>query len=697
MMRAGLPLAVILIAGFLAAPAAAQLDRAPKVRPRLVAEQTEIAPGKTVSVALVETIRPGWHTYWVNPGEAGEPTEIQWTLPSGWSASPIHWPYPKRIPTGPLMDYGYEGEPWLLVDIAAPAAAVPGQTVTLKADATWLVCKEVCIPEQATLTLPLSVTASPSAPYATVAEKFAAARAKLPMPSPWPTAFHAGPPLDLFIASQQLGTAQLRDARFFPLEQGDIVGMAEQKFAPAQDGLVLRFAGGPKAGALKTLAGVVVLTSDDGSVQAFEVKALPGIVPHASFAGTKSSDIGFAWALLFALAGGLILNLMPCVLPILAMKALSVASKAGADKREAAREGLSYGAGAILSFALLGMAVIVLRASGVAIGWGFQLQEPAAVGAFALLIFAVGLNLSGVFEFAGGFDAGDALTRKGGALGAFFTGVLAVVVAAPCTAPFMAAALGFALTQSAPSALAIFVALGAGFAAPFVAIGLSPALLRLLPKPGAWMLRFKQFLAFPMYGAAAWLVWVLAQESGPQGLVLALAGLLALAFAAWVWNASRDANASWRAIGTVAALLAVIGALSTLVLLEQAQPAAATQTIIGDGIPSETYSAARLAELRALKRPVFVDATAAWCITCLVNEKVALSSTSVRTAFAQRHVALLIADWTRRDSAITTLLDAHGRSGVPLYLYFAPGSSDGQILPQVLTADTVLDAVTPAR
>jgi len=379
------------------------------------------------------------------------------------------------------------------------------------------------------------------------------------------------------------------------------------------------------------------------------------------------------------------------------MTALSVASKAGADKREAAHEGLAYGAGAVLSFAALGMAVIALRASGAAVGWGFQLQEPAAVGAFALLIFAVGLNLSGVFELAGGMVAGDALTRKGGALGAFFTGVLAVAVAAPCTAPFMAAALGFALTQSAVSALAIFVALGVGFAAPFVAVGLSPALLRLLPKPGAWMLHFKQLLAFPMYGAAAWLVWVLAQEAGPQGLVLALAGMLALAFAAWVWDSSRNAGVRWRAVGAIAALLALIGALSTLVFLEQSQPVAAAQAMTREGIPSEAYSEARLSELRAQHRSVFVDATAAWCITCLVNEKVALSSAPVRAAFAQKHVALLIADWTRRDAAITSLLSAHGRSGVPLYLYFAPDAPDAKVLPQVLTPDTVLDALTGTK
>jgi thiol:disulfide interchange protein/DsbC/DsbD-like thiol-disulfide interchange protein len=698
MTRAAFPIWLFLAAFLAGTPAVAQIDSAPKVHASLLAETNEVAPGKTVTVALIEDIRPGWHTYWLNPGEAGEPTDIQWTLPAGWKASAIQWPYPKRIPTGPLMDYGYEGKPWLLVDITAPSGAAVGDTVTLKAAVSWLVCQNVCIPEDTTLSLPLGVSASPTAPYATIAEQFAAARAKLPVQSPWPVAFHKGDTLDLYLRSRELASAQLRDASFFPLEQGDITGFAAQRFAPASGGLVLRLAPGKKAGALRRLSGVVVLTSADGSVQALDVSAAPGTVPRANFNDESGNDLGLPLALLFALVGGLILNLMPCVLPILAMKALSVASKAGAAKGEAAREGFAYGAGAVLSFAALGGAVLALRAGGEAVGWGFQLQEPAAVAGFALLIFAVGLNLSGVFELPAGISAGDALTRKGGAVGAFFTGVLAVAVAAPCTAPFMAAALGFALTQSAAEALAVFVALGIGFASPFVAIGLSPALLHLLPKPGAWMLRFKQFLAFPMYGAAAWLLWVLTQEAGAQALIAALAGMIALAFAVWVWDASRNARSGWRVAGAALAALSLAAALAAVVVSGGSEPAATpAQAMTSEGIPSDAYSEARLASLRASGRPVFVDATAAWCITCLVNEKVALSSASVREAFARNRVALLVADWTRRDAAITRLLEAHGRSGVPLYLYYAPGASDADVLPQVLTPDAVLSAIGAAK
>ena len=689
MRRIGLALALWLVAVI---PAQAQSGPAPKVAARLIAETGEIAPGKSVTVALQENIRPGWHTYWSNPGEAGLPTEIKWTLPTGWKAGPIQWPYPQRLPVGPLMNYGYEGKVWLLMTLTAPASAAPGDIVTLKAAADWLVCKEVCIPEDTTLSLPLTVSAAPAAPYATVRDDFDAARAKIPTPSPWPVAFRTGDDIDLFVASPSLGKAQLKDVTFFPSEERIVAGMAEQQRGTADGGLVLRLARAKDGKIPKLLSGDLVLTSADGSVQALAVSALPGAVPAADFASGPSGGLWIA--LVFALIGGLILNLMPCVLPILAMKALAVANHAHGHRSVAMREGFAYGAGAILSFVGLGSLLVLLRAGGAAIGWGFQLQEPVAVAGFALLVFAVGLNLSGVFEVAG-MGAGDALARKGGTIGSFFTGVLAVAVAAPCTAPFMAAALGYALTQSETIALAVFLALGIGFTLPFILIGVSPALLRLLPKPGAWMLTFKQLLAFPMYGAAAWLLWVLAQESGPTGLVAALAAMVALAFAAWVWNASRMARSGWRAAGTAFAILGLAGVAGLLWLIHSTTipPAAAAAHAEIAGIPCENYSAAKLARYRAEKRPVFVDATAAWCITCLVNEKVALSGARAHDTFATRHIVYLVADWTNRNAGITALLQAHGRSGVPLYLYYAPGAADAVVLPQVLTEDEVLKVV----
>ncbi|HWD48936.1 MAG TPA: protein-disulfide reductase DsbD domain-containing protein [Rhizomicrobium sp.] len=675
-----------------ATAASAQINSGPRVHAQLIAKTGEIAPGGTVTVALEEAIAPGWHTYWKNPGEAGLPSEIKWTLPPGWKVSEIAWPYPKRLPVGPLMNYGYEGKVWLFQTLTAPRDAKPGDVVTLNAAADWLVCKEVCIPEDTTLSLPLTVNASPTAPYATVKEQFDAARAKIPTPSPWPVSFAAGAKIDLFIASPSLAKSELKDAAFFPSDQGLITGMAEQQRASTNDGLVLRLTPEKNAKGPQALNGVLVLTSADGSVQALDLSAKPGAVPSADFGMTSGSGLGIV--LLFALLGGLILNLMPCVLPILAMKALAVANHAHGDRSAAAREGFSYGAGAILSFAALGGLLVGLRAGGAAIGWGFQLQEPVAVAFFALLVFAVGLNLSGVFE-VGNVTTGDALTRKSGWLGSFFTGVLAVAVAAPCTAPFMAAALGYALTQSATMAMLVFIVLGIGFAMPFVLIGISPAILRVLPKPGAWMLMFKQLLAFPMYGAAAWLLWVLSQETSGIGLIATLTGAVTLAFAAWTWNASRIASGRWRTAGALFALLGIVAVIASLVFVRATTipPAAAAAHAEIAGIPCEPYTATKLASLRAQKRPVFVDATAAWCITCLVNEKVALSGAHVRDTFAVKHIAYLVADWTNRSAEITALLAAHGRSGVPLYLYYAPGAANAVVLPQVLTEGEVLQAI----
>ncbi|HEY4940271.1 MAG TPA: protein-disulfide reductase DsbD domain-containing protein [Rhizomicrobium sp.] len=672
-----------------ATPAMAQMDDAPKVHARLIAEHDAVAPGGTVTIAFEQVIRPGWHTYWSNPGDVGQPTTLAWTLPAGWKAGALQWPYPIRLPVGPFMDFGYEGKVWLLSNLTAPADARPGDTVLLKAAVGWLVCKEVCIPEEATLTLPLKIGA-PSA--ANRSADFAATRARLPAPSPWAARYRLGDALDLFVAAKPLVDAHPLSADFFPLSDGMINGPAPQVMGFASDGLVLRLTPGKRL--VKTggaLEGILVLSSSDGSAQALRIKALPGPVPEAAFAGGESG-IGFALALLLAFAGGLILNLMPCVLPVLAIKAFALSSQAGRDRREAVRESFAYGMGAVLSFVGLGALLIALRASGQAIGWGFQLQEPIIVAGFAILMFGVGLNLSGVFEVAG-FGGGDGLTRRGGEAGSFFTGILAVAVAAPCTAPFMAAALGYALTQPAILALGIFLALGLGFAAPFVAIGISPLLLRALPKPGAWMIRFKQALAFAMYGTAAWLVWVLAQQAGANAVASVLAAMVATGFGGWIWGISRTYGPRGRGIGALVTLIAILAALSCLAFLKSAP--AQTSAVNVTGIASEPYSAARLAALRADNRAIFVNATAAWCITCLVNDEAALSGARVKDAFAQRHVAYVVADWTRRDPEITALLAAHGRSGVPLYLYYAPGAAEPRVLPQILTEGEVLAALEP--
>jgi thiol:disulfide interchange protein DsbD len=665
---------LLLLAAML--PATAQPG--PRVHARLVAESATVPPGGTVMVALEEKIAGGWHTYWENPGDAGAPTEIHWNLPSGWEAGAIQWPRPKRLPVGPLMDYGYEGTPWLLIPITAPADAKPGESISIKAAASWLVCQQICVPEDATLTLPLTIGAA--APDPGAAAGFAAARASLPAASPWKMTFAlAGDHLDLYAAAPSLAAAHPKAADFFPRHAGTIKNAAPQMMGFAQSGLVLRLTPGAKIDKSGPLDGLLVLTSADGSVQALEVRAPPGPVPPASF----DSGVGFTlWlALLFAFLGGIILNVMPCVLPILAMKALALAGHG----REGARESFAYAAGAILSFAAFGLVILGLREGGAAVGWGFQLQSPVAVACFALLLFAVGLNLSGVFE-VGSITAGEGLTRRTGLAGAFFTGVLAVAVAAPCTAPFMAAALGFALAQSFAVALGVFVALGVGFALPFILLGIWPRALSFLPKPGPWMLRFRQALAFPMYAAAAWLVWVLAQQAGPNGVALALAAMILVALAAWLWGITRLGG---RLAGTAAALLLLGGALFGVSLLRESAPATAN----AGQRAGEAYSAEKLAAYRAAGRPVFVDATAAWCITCLVNEDAVLSRQSIKDAFAAHKIAYLVADWTRQDPAITQLLKANGRSGVPLYLYYAPGAAAPLILPQILTEGGVLGVI----
>ncbi len=665
----------------LAAPALAQPEPGPKVHARLVAEDKGVAPGGTVTVALEEKIAAGWHTYWKNPGDAGAPTEIEWTLPRGWKAGPIQWPRPKRLPVGPLMDYGYEGTPWLLTSLTAPADAAPGP-VTIKAHASWLVCQQICIPEDTTLILNLTVGAGGHDPA--VAKDFAAARALLPIASPWKVNYALGPNLDLYVAAPSLAVAHPATADFFPASSGIIKNAAPQLVGYAKDGMVLRLSPGAKASG--TLKGLLVLTGTDGSTQALEVAGPPGPVPSVEFSAPATAadgDLSLWAALAFAFLGGLILNVMPCVLPILAMKALALADH-GARGRS---ESFAYAAGAVLSFAVLGLSVLLLRAGGDSVGWGFQLQSPIAVAGFALLVFAVGLNLSGLFE-VGSITAGEGLASRGGPIGAFFTGVLAVAVAAPCTAPFMAAALGYALTLSAPVALLVFVALGLGFALPFLLLGLWPRALAFIPKPGPWMLTFKQFLAFPMYGAAAWLVWVLAQEAGPNGVVIILSAFIALALALWLWGVTRDMQRG-RIIGGVAALLILLAGLYGVSQLRQATAAPAAQaTKIG-----EPYTAAKLASLRAANRAVFVDATAAWCITCLVNEDAVLSRDSVKGAFASKNVAYLVADWTNQNPEITALLKENGRSGVPLYLYYAPGAATPKVLPQILTEGVVLGAL----
>jgi thiol:disulfide interchange protein DsbD len=435
---------------------------------------------------------------------------------------------------------------------------------------------------------------------------------------------------------------------------------------------------------------VITERLDGGSArQAFTLRATASAAP--------TSGVALLRAVALALAGGLLLNLMPCVLPVLSVKALGLVQHAAGSAAAMRRHGLAYTAGVLLSFAAVAGTLLALRAGGEQIGWGFQLQSPLVVTLLAYLLFAMALALSGVFVIGSRFaGAGQALAARSGYGGSFFAGALAAVAATPCTAPFMGAAVGFAVTQPWVTGLLVFEALGLGLALPYLLLTLIPSWRRLLPRPGAWMKRLEELLAFPLYASVAWLVWVLSQQAGPTGVAVALGGLVLIGLAAWLFQASRDASATWRRAGLTAVAVLVVGAVALGPLAGTAPAPSPAQAAGGR---DEAFSPRRLAELRAEGRPVFVNVTAAWCITCLVNERVALRSAAVAEAFARRGVVVLKADWTNRDAGITEMLGSFGRSGVPLYLLYppaAPGGAAGSgpaVLPQILSEGAVIDAV----
>jgi len=671
------------------------------VRAELVSEVAQVKPGEPFWVALHQTMKPHWHTYWKNPGDAGEPTEINWKLPEGVKADPIVWPVPTKIDVSGVVNYGFEDDVLLLVKITPPAD-FKGDSLALAADANWLVCSDVCIPEEGkfNLTLPVGTAATPA--NGDTRALFDKARRNVPTESPWPAKFglaKSGDPT-LLIEAKGLKADTIRDVYFFPAEW--VANMEKQTASVTADGIQIPLKkGDPKAAAPQQLSGTLVLTEKTGNGdnrEAFDIKAKldPAFVPSAApiTAAGGDENLTLVQALLFALIGGLILNLMPCVFPVLAMKAAAFARLAGHEKSEMRRDGIAYTAGVLASFAAMAAVIVAIRASLGEVSWGFQFQSPIFSLLVAYLFFVVGLNLSGVFEIAGGFaGVGQSLTTKSGVTGAFFTGVLAVVVATPCTAPFMAAALGFALSQPAPVTFAVLLALGAGLAIPYLVLSLTPALQRLMPRPGAWMDQMRQFLAFPMYASAVWMIWVLTQQTGADGVIYALGGMILIAFAIWLLRIGGAASpATWIRRGVAA--VAVLLALAAVIKIGDAPATAADAS----GGPSngvnftgwERFSREKLNEAVAAKKPVFVDFTAAWCITCLVNERVALETAGAHKAFEQTGTVKLKGDWTNRDPEITALLKELGRAGVPLYLYWAPGADRPEILPQVLTESMIV-------
>ncbi len=647
----------------------------------LVSETDGVAPGRPFRVGLRFRMSPGWHIYWQNPGDAGLAPTVTWTLPAGARAGDIEWPTPVRDVDGPIVSYAYTGTVLLPVAITPPAGSGP---VDIQAKADWLVCERICVPESGTfqLSLPAAGVAAPSAD----AGLFAATDARRPQPSPFTATIT--PDAKLVVTGAGLTPARIAAAWFFPAAWGPVDQNAPQSVTRAADRLTLQLKPGQQWSAKAPLAGVLVLRDRAGNESDLSVTARPGAAP----AGPRRG-LGLGDALLLALAGGLVLNLMPCVFPVLVMKGLAIARLGGAAGRAVRMEALSYAAGIVVTFTAVGGLLLGLRASGSAADWGFQFQSPLFVVAMTWLLFAIGLNMSGLYEIGGGRLAGvgQGLAGRSGHAGSFFTGLLAVLVATPCTAPFMGGAIAAAVASPAAEALGIFACLGLGLAAPSVLLAAAPGLTRRLPRPGAWMEVLRQALAFPMYGAAIWLLWVASTEAGSTAVLLAAVGLGLLGFGAWALGRAQRA-ASWgRHVGRAAC---VVAALLTLALLPDVIRLGGTATAgpVADAAGIESYSDARLASLRAEGRPVFVDMTAAWCITCLVNERVALSPAAVQDAFTAHKVAYLKGDWTRQNPEITAFLHAAGRDGVPLYVYY-PAHGAPVVLPQILTPALVLSKV----
>ena len=657
----------------------------PQVRAELVAHAPQgLGDGKTVQLGLLIEHQPQWHTYWKNPGDSGLPTRLNWALPAGVSVSEIQWPTPGKLPLGPLMNFGYEGKLLLPVTLKLPPGfAAPALQVKLQAE--WLVCREVCIPESGDFSLSVPSQGS-TVGHAAV---FQAAAEAMPVVLPAAQGRVDVRGANLVLTVDGLPAAwQGREIGFFPETGGVIQNAAKPRARWNGASWTAEVPIDPQRSASPTLMPAVFTVP--GAIAGVQIELpvqgtwpAPGALPAAeSLAPVEPAKppMGLALAIGFALLGGLLLNLMPCVFPVLSLKVLSF-SRHAHDRRAVLASGLAYTAGVVLSFVALAALLLTLRAGGEQLGWGFQLQSPGIIAALAALFTLIGLNLAGVFEFKVLLPGNVASVQlRHPLLDAGLTGLLAVVIAAPCTAPFMGASLGLAITLPTGQALLVFAALGLGMALPFLAASAFPAAARALPRPGAWMATFKGLMAFPMFATVIWLVWVLGRQVGVDGVAALLGSLLVLALLAWSLGApARRPGTRW-VLGTLSVLL-MAGALAWLAPVLRAEtPVAAADA---DWQP---WSTERVAEAQAEGRPVFVDFTAAWCVTCQYNKRVALADAEVRADFAARRVLLLRADWTRRDADISAELSRLGRSGVPVYALYSPGGGAPKLFSEILSA-----------
>jgi len=714
--------ATVVGAGVIGSAQAAQgpVSTTENVEARLVSSVDTVTPGATILVGLHKIIRPHWHTYWSNPGDAGEPTRITFSSPDGVVASDFFWPTPNAISIqGILTNYGYEGDLLLPLELTVPDGLAVGDTLRLEAHATWLVCEEICIPEEVNLSLAL-----PVADAAVTDTLWGPELDRTVAAAPRPSGFAAGlerlgDHVRLTITDPMLvdpiAAGALRNVEFFPKSGEMITHAAPQLVTFGTQGIAIDLE--PSFGlerGLVPIDGVLAFEEQRGGGWArrgVEISAVVGGVDVGVLAvqnAVSVTGIGILQAIVFAFLGGIILNLMPCVFPVLSIKALGVIEHAHGERAIARRHGLAFFAGVLTTFMILAVALLGLKALGAEIGWGFQLQSPLFVTAIAVLFFAIGLNLLGVFEVgaslqnvgqgSGPGSVGSGATSSG-TFGSFAVGALAVLAASPCTAPFMSLAIPAALTAPAPVALVIFLALGAGFAAPFTLLSFFPCWGRLLPRPGAWMDHLKQFFAFPMFAAAVWLVWVLSVQAGGGAVLMSLSVMTALGFAIWTARAAGTMGSGGGRALRIVGLGVLLGVVALTVVSTRAASGATPTTSGASGAPAvavvDAWSPERLAELRAEGRPVFVDFTAAWCITCQFNKRAVLKNARVTQAFEATNTAYLTADWTNRDAAIAAELAKYGRAGVPLYLLFPP-VGEPIVLSEILTERQVLDALQRA-
>ena len=676
----------------------------------LIAEQASLpAGGGTVTVGLYIEPNPGWHAYWSNPGDAGLAPRIRWDLPEDFEAAPFEFPVPHVLAFIDLITYAYEEPLLLMSDVVVPAGLSAGESVQLQGRASWVVCDDqLCVPENTNLSL--SLPAGDGGVDSAQAGRFAAARTKLPQPVDWGAQFERlGDTVRVAIETPE-AAADARDPYLY-IGERNLVEYGRQSISFTPRGAVVSMDAERRPTDATGFSALLTFIDGDGVNRAFSFDVQEGAGVAAAVIGgggdalmrAPQSYVGlsFSLALLFAFIGGVVLNLMPCVFPILSMKALSLVKMSHTDQRIAAQSGLLYTAGILVAFSLIGGALVALREAGQAVGWGFQLQSPGVNLALGLLMLAIALNLFGVFEIGTRImGVGQTLTAGGERRAAFATGLLAVVVATPCTAPFMAGALGYALVQPAAVALSIFLLLGLGLAFPYLLLSFVPSAGRILPKPGPWMGTFKSVLAFPMLATAVWLFWVIGKQLGVDSMTVGLLAALCFAFTAWAYGRVFQSRRpyAWRA----AAALGLIATVFVGLRIEayRAAPASLAGTDAGTlgQLELEHFTPERVNGYINAGEPVFLYFTADWCVSCKVNERVALATDAVGTAFKDRGIKVVEGDWTSEDPLITEWLDRYGRVGVPLYLYFPPGSSldDPTILPQILLPAIVIDTIAAA-